>query len=60
MPTLLDLGQYIASESTFYRVMKEYTQLKHRAKGTAAHGKKPQVLKAAAAMKSIHGILPIY
>lgn len=49
VPTLLDLGQYIASESTFYRVMKEYTQLKHRAKGTAAQRKKPQVLKAAAA-----------
>ena len=29
--------------------MKEYTQLKHRAKGTAAQRKKPQVLKAAAA-----------
>jgi len=49
VPTLLDLGQYIASESTFYRVMKEYNQLKHRGKGTAAQRKKPRSLKATAA-----------
>jgi len=46
VPTLLDLGQYIASESTFYRVMREYDQLKHRGKGTAGQRKKPQPLKA--------------
>ncbi len=46
VPTLLDLGQYIASESTFYRVMKEHNQLKHRGKGTARQRKKPQPLKA--------------
>ena len=49
MPTLLDRGQYIASESTFYRVMKEHNQLKHRGKGTAAKRKKPRSLKATAA-----------
>jgi putative transposase len=46
VPTLLDLGQYIASESTFYRVMREHDQLQHRAKGTASQRKKPQPLKA--------------
>ena len=49
VPTLLDRGQYIASESTFYRVMKEHNQLKHRGKGTAAKRKKPRSLKATAA-----------
>ena len=47
--TLLDIGQYIASESSFYRVMKEHNQLKHRGKGTAARRKKPRSLKATAA-----------
>jgi transposase InsO family protein len=46
VPTLLDIGQYIASESTFYRVMKECKQLKHRGKETAAQRKKPESLKA--------------
>ena len=47
VPTLLDLGRYIASESTFYRVMRENNQLKHRGKGIAGQRKKPQPLKAA-------------
>ncbi len=46
VPTLLDIGQYIASEATFYRVMKENNQLKHRGKATATQRKKPQSLKA--------------
>ena len=45
-PTLLAIGQYIASESTFYRVMREYNQLQHRGKGAAGQRKKPQPLKA--------------
>ncbi|MCK5354358.1 MAG: IS3 family transposase, partial [Methyloprofundus sp.] len=49
VPTLLDLGQYIASESTFYRVMREHNQLKHRGKGASGQRKKPQALKAAGA-----------
>jgi transposase InsO family protein len=47
--TLLDLGRYIASESTFYRVMRAHDQLKHREKSVAAKRKKPQSLKAAKA-----------
>ncbi len=49
VPILLDLGQYIASESTFYRVMREHHQLKHRGKGAAGQHKKPQSLKATGA-----------
>jgi transposase InsO family protein len=46
VPALLDIGRYIASESTFYRVMRAHNQLKHRSKGTAKQRKKPQPLKA--------------
>lgn len=46
VPTLLDLGQYIASESTFYRVMRENNQLKHRGKGRVGQRKKPEPLIA--------------
>jgi putative transposase len=46
VPALLDLGQYLASESTFYRIMREHNQLKHRGKNTANQRKKPQQLKA--------------
>ncbi len=46
VPRLLDLGCYLASESTFYRVMKAHNQLKHRAKGAAGQHNKPQSLKA--------------
>ena len=47
VPTLLDSGRYIASESTFYRVMREHDQLKHRRKETSEQRKKPLPLKAA-------------
>lgn len=49
VPALLDLGQYIASESTFYRVMREHDQLQHRGKGTDVQRHKPQPLKATGA-----------
>ncbi len=49
VPTLLDLGRYIASESTFYRVMRAHNQLQHRGKGTAVQRQKPQPLKATGA-----------
>ncbi|MDQ7060943.1 MAG: helix-turn-helix domain-containing protein [Sulfurimonas sp.] len=32
VPKLADKGIYLASESTFYRVLKEYNQLTHRHK----------------------------
>ena len=46
VPTLLDSGRYIASESSFYRIMREHGQLKHRRKETSEQRKKPQPLKA--------------
>ncbi len=46
VPALLDSGRYIASESSFYRVMKAHNQLKHRAKESAGQRHKPQPLKA--------------
>jgi transposase InsO family protein len=49
VPALLDLGRYIASESTFYRVMRAHNQLKHRGKGVVVKRKKPQPLKASKA-----------
>lgn len=49
VPALLDIGQYIASESTFYRVMKEHNQLQHRAKSTAIKRNRPKSLKATSA-----------
>lgn len=48
VPMLLDLGRYIASESTFYRVMREHNQLTHRRRCVVGKRKKPQALKALA------------
>lgn len=46
VPTLADRGGYIASESTFYRVLKSANQLTRR---TREHQyKRPEVLKAVA------------
>lgn len=47
VPKLADKGQYLASESTFYRVLKEANQLKHRDKSKPARKViKPKALKA--------------
>jgi len=49
VPKLADQGQYIASESTFYRVLKEMDQLKHRDRSKPARKViKPKALKATA------------
>lgn len=47
VPRLADLGTYIASESSFYRVLKEHNQL-HKRGRTKTHAKheKPKALKA--------------
>jgi len=42
VPTLADQGIYIASESTFYRVLKKNGQLKHRGKAKPRTVKKPE------------------
>lgn len=46
VPMLLDIGKYLASESTFYRIMREHNQLKHRRKSTPVVRKKPKELVA--------------
>jgi transposase InsO family protein len=46
VPTLADQGQYIASESTFYRVLREADQLAHRGKAKPPTRKRPEPLQA--------------
>jgi len=49
VPILAERGQYLASESTFYRLLREAKQLKHRQASRAATGcNKPKALKATA------------
>jgi putative transposase len=49
VPRLADRGQYVASESTFYRVLKAENQLKHRgAERPAKPRSKPRALCATA------------
>jgi putative transposase len=48
VPQLADRGEYIASESTFYRVLREAGQLKHRQASRAASVHKPRPLEATA------------
>ena len=50
VPKLADEGVYLASESTFYRVLKAENQLQHRQKSTPTRqNKKPRALTATAA-----------
>ncbi len=50
VPKLADTGRYLASESTFYRVLKAENQLQHRQKSTPARqNQKPRALTATAA-----------
>jgi len=46
VPRLADKGIYLASESTFYRVLKSEGQLAHRGKSKPATKKKPDELMA--------------
>ena len=49
VPRLVDQGEYVASESTFYRVLKAANQLKHRgAEKPAQPRHKPRALAATA------------
>ncbi len=48
VPTLADRGLYIASESSFYRVLREADQLAHRGKAKAATHQRPTPLQATA------------
>ena len=46
VPTLADDGVYLASESSFYRVLREAKQLAHRGKVKAPTKRRPEPLKA--------------
>jgi len=48
VPQLADRGEYIASESTFYRVLREAGQLQHRRASRPATAHKPKPLEARA------------
>lgn len=48
VPRLADQGRYVASESSFYRILKAENQLRHRRAERPAQRAKPQVLKATA------------
>ena len=48
VPRLADRGEYIASESTFYRVLREAGQLQHRQASRPATAHKPEPLAASA------------
>ncbi len=46
VPILADDGQYVASESTFYRVLREADQMAHRGKAKLPTRKRPAPLQA--------------
>jgi len=49
VPILADRGRYIASESSFYRVLREANQLAHRGKAKSPKRHRPTPLQASAA-----------
>jgi len=46
VPTLADQGIYVASESSFYRVLRDADQLAHRGKAKAPIRKRPEPIEA--------------
>jgi putative transposase len=48
VPALADLGEYVASESTFYRILRAEQQLAHRSRAKPARRQRPQPLEASA------------
>ncbi len=46
VPALADQGVYVASEASFYRVLRQEKQLAHRAKARPATHKRPSTIKA--------------
>lgn len=48
VPTLADRGEYVASEASFYRVLRENDQLAHRGRARPPTGSKPKELVATA------------
>ena len=48
VPVLADQGRYIASESSFYRILRDADQLKHRGKSRPPSHQRPQPFEATA------------
>jgi putative transposase len=48
VPTLADRGEYVASEASFYRVLKEADQLAHRGRARPKSASRPKELVASA------------
>lgn len=48
VPILAERGQYLASESSFYRILRDAKQLQHRQASRVAACRKPKALKATA------------
>lgn len=46
VPALADEGCYLASESTFYRILREETQLAHRGRAKAPTHRRPEEMQA--------------
>jgi putative transposase len=46
VPTLADRGEYVASESSFYRVLREHGQLAHRGRARRPSASRPKELVA--------------
>lgn len=53
VPKLADKGEYLASESTMYRVLKHYDQLNHRGKARVPHKRKDPVTHTATAPNQV-------
>ena len=47
-PCLADRGEYLASESSFYRVLKTAHLLAHRGRATPAHRARPRAYEVTA------------
>lgn len=60
VPALADWGLYIACESTFYRVLREEGQLKHRGKAKAPTHRVPQATRPALRIRCGAGISPTW
>ena len=48
VPRLADRGEYLASESSFYRVLKRHDLLAHRGRATPAHRARPRAYEVTA------------
>lgn len=59
VPMLADEGTYIASESTFYRVMHEYNEQHHRGRSRSPATRPIQHILQQLLIKYTFGILPI-